>query len=143
MQFDLLTLGGNKFAGKVLGIRLKLEGGEIGILPNHEALTAVALPGPLYIHLANGKTEVFVTHGGVLSVEAEQVRLLADEAEAADELIEHEIEAALAKAQELKDKAGTKHELERAQHLIDRHHVRLHVARLRRHHRPGRSSHNR
>ena len=132
MQFELLTLAGTKFSGQVDGIHLKLAGGEAGIMPHHEPVTAKALPGPLQVHLPGGKTEVFAAHGGILSVRPDAVRLLADEAEAADELIEHEIEAALAKAEELRAGAKTKHELERAQHLIDRHHVRLHVARLRR-----------
>lgn len=133
MNFELLTLAGAKFSGKASGIHLRLAGGEAGILPRHEPMTAVALPGPLQIHLPGGKTEVFAAHGGLLVVEEDTVRLLADEAEEADELIEHEIEAALEKAKQLRDKAKTKHELERAQHLVDRHHVRLQVARLRRH----------
>ena len=137
MKFELLTLAGSKFSGEVEGIHLKLATGEAGILPEHEPITAVALPGPLQIHLKGGKTEVFAAHGGILSVRTDAVRLLADEAEAADDLIEHEIEAALARAEQLKSGAKTKHELERAQHLIDRHHVRLHVARLRRRQRSG------
>ena len=138
MKFELLTLAGAKFSGEVESIHLKLATGEAGILPKHEPMTAVAQPGPLQVHLKNGKTEVFAAHGGILSVRPDAVRLLADEAEAADDLIEHEIEAALAKAEQLKSAAKTKHELERAQHMIDRHHVRLHVARLRRRYRPGR-----
>jgi F-type H+-transporting ATPase subunit epsilon len=140
VKFELLTLAGTKFSGDVEGIHLKLSHGEAGIMAHHEPITAVALPGPLQVHLKNGKTEVFAAHGGILSVRSDAVRLLADEAEAADELIEHEIEAALAKAEQLKTAAQTKHELERAQHMIDRHHVRLHVARLRRRHRPGRQN---
>lgn len=132
MKFELLTLAGTKFSGEAESVHLRLASGEAGILPRHEPMTAVALPGPLQVHLPNGKTEVFAAHGGVLVVRQDAVRLLADEAEAADELIEHEIEAALAKAEQLRAKAKTKHELERAQHLVDRHHVRLQVARLRR-----------
>ena len=132
MKFELLTLGGTKFSGEAESIHLRLASGEAGILPHHEPVTAVALPGPLQVHLAGGKTQVFAAHGGLLVVKESVTQLLADEAEAADELIEHEIEAALEKAEQLKAKAKTKHELEKAQHLVDRHHVRLQVARLRR-----------
>lgn len=139
MLFELVTLAGRQFSGQAAEVHLKLPGGEIGILPHHEPLTAVAPAGALQVHLPGGKTEAYAVHGGLLTVRDNVVRLLADEAEAAEELILHEIEAALAKAEQLRAAAGTRHELDHAHQLIDRHQVRLQVAHLRRHGRPGKS----
>jgi F-type H+-transporting ATPase subunit epsilon len=139
MQFELLTLTGSKFSGEVKQITLTTAEGDIGILPNHETLTAVAKPGPVTVYVKGGKTQTFATFGGLLEVTAERVRLLSDEAEHEDDLVQAEIEAALKQAEELKDAAKDKRELSRAQELVDRHTVRLGVARMRRHHRdkPG------
>ncbi len=135
MQFDLLTLTGTKFSGQAAEISLRTASGQIGILPHHEAMTAVVVAGPVLVQTTDGKTELYATFGGLLDVSPDYVRLLADEAESADELIQEEIDAALAKALKLKSQAKSKHEMHRAQELIDRHAVRLEVVHLRRRHR--------
>jgi F-type H+-transporting ATPase subunit epsilon len=134
MQFELLTLGGVKYSGDVSQVSLTTSDGEIGILPNHEDLTAIALPGSVTVRV-KGKNEVFATFGGLLEVTAKRVRLLADEAESADDLIASEVEAALRRAEELRAAAKDKTELSRAQELVDRQQVRLGVVRMRRHQR--------
>jgi F-type H+-transporting ATPase subunit epsilon len=136
MDFELLTLGGAKYRGKVAEVALRTASGQMAILPNHEPLTAITVPGPVAVRVhEGGKEDLFATFGGLLEVTPGRVRLLADEAEHADELIHQEVEAALEKAQHLKAEAKNKHELHRAQQMIDRHHVRLEVVRLRRRHR--------
>lgn len=135
MQFELLTASGPKYQGEALEVALRTANGDIGILPHHEALTAIAVPGPVLVHGHGGKTTMFAIFGGLLEVRDNVVRLLADEADHADDLIQEEVEAALKKAEELKDRARDKHQLHRAQELVDRHAVRLEVVHLRRHHR--------
>lgn len=135
MHFELLTLSGAKYQGDVIEVSLNTVKGRLGILPHHEPLTAIVAPGPVIVRPRGDKNEIFATFGGLLEVRENTVRLLADEAEHADELIDEEIEAALKKAEELKAGARDKHELHRAQELIDRHGVRLEVVRLRRRHR--------
>ncbi len=135
MRFELLTLTGSKYDGEVAEVSLATASGQIGILPHHEPLTAVAVAGPVVVRPRSGRAELFATFGGLLEVNADGVRLLADEAEHADDLIESEIQAALKKAEELKAKAKDKHALHRAEELIDRHEVRLEVARMKRRHR--------
>ena len=139
MQFELLTLTGTKFDGEVSQVTLVTTDGEIGILPHHEPLMAVAVAGPVVVKPKGGREQTFATFGGMLEVEAERVRLLADEAEHEDDLVAREVEAALHEAQALKAAAKDKHELAKAQALIDRQTVRLGVARLSRRHRehPG------
>src|SRR5664279_5241046 len=102
MRFELLTLAGTKFSGDASEVSLVTAGGAIGILPNHEPMTAVAVPGPVTVKLAGGREELFATFGGLLEVTAGGVRLLADEADHVDDLIGGEIQAALERARQLK-----------------------------------------
>ncbi len=133
MHFELLTLTGAKFQGEVTQVSLTTVDGQIGILPHHEELTAIAVPGPVRVRERGGKESVFATFGGLLEIDPDgTTRLLADEAEHADELVQAEIEKALEMAEQLKAAAKDKHELARAQQLVDRQTVRLGVAKLRR-----------
>lgn len=133
MQFELLTLSGTKYSGEVAEVALKTAGGSVAILPNHEPFTAIVVAGPVAVRPSGKNEELFATFGGIIEVMHNRVRLLADEAEHADELIEAEIVEALARAEAEKEGVKDKHELHRAQQLIDRHAVRLEVARIRRH----------
>ncbi|HEY2004063.1 MAG TPA: ATP synthase F1 subunit epsilon [Candidatus Saccharimonadia bacterium] len=134
MRFELLTLTGTKFNGDATQVTLRTTDGDIGILPNHEPLTAAVAPGPVTVYKQGGQSEAFAVFGGLLEVSAERVRLLADEAEHAEELIANQIEAALKHAEDLKAAAKDKVELARAQELVDREVVRLGVAKMRRRH---------
>jgi F-type H+-transporting ATPase subunit epsilon len=138
MELELLTLAGVKFKGDVTQVSLVAADGEMGILPHHEPFTAMLMPGPVTVH-TKGKREVFATYGGLIEVTSERVRVLADEAEHEDDLVEHEVEEALKRAEDMKANAKDKHELSRAQHLVDRQSVRLNVARMRRGGRPRNS----
>jgi len=137
MQFQLLTLTGVKFDGEASEISLRTASGQIAILPHHEPLTAIVVAGPVVVRTKGAKSDAYASFGGLLDVSPDRVRLLADEAEHADDLIHDEITAALEKARVLKAEAKSKHELMRADELIGRHSVRLEVVRLRRrHHHP-------
>ncbi len=141
MQFELLTLTGTKFTGEVSEVILTTPNGQIGILPHHEPLTAVVKAGSVVVREKGGKQTIFAAFGGLLEVTEAGTRVLADEAEHEDSLIQAEIQVALAEAEELKTKAGDKHELARAQALVDRQTVRLGVAQMRRRtHRPERQT---
>jgi F-type H+-transporting ATPase subunit epsilon len=137
MDFELLTLSGTKFSGQAAFVQLTTVEGQMGILPHHEPLVAKVIAGPVIVRPTEGDEEVFATYGGLLEVTStNRVRLLADEADHAEELVADEVEAALARAKEQRAQAKDKHELARAQELVDRQQVRLGVARMQRHHRP-------
>jgi F-type H+-transporting ATPase subunit epsilon len=138
MKCEIVTLNGTAFSGDITEASLKTVEGEIGILSHHEPLTAVLVPGAIHIKRANGESESYAVFSGILDVGPDLVRILTDEAEHGDELIQADIEAALAEAERLKDKATTHHEIHHAQTLIDRHQVRLGVAKMRRRHRRSR-----
>ncbi|HUD11641.1 MAG TPA: ATP synthase F1 subunit epsilon [Candidatus Saccharimonadia bacterium] len=131
MEVELLTLSGVKFKGTASMVSLVAADGEMGILPHHEPYTARLVPGPVTVH-TKGKKQVFALYGGLLEITADRVRLLADEADHEDDIVAAEVEQALKRAQDMKARAKDKHELARAQHLVDRESVRLNVAKMRR-----------
>jgi len=132
MHFELLTLSGVKYSGDVSEVALKTPQGALAILPHHEPFTAIVVPGPITIRPAGKTEELYAAFGGIIEVIDNRVRLLADEVEHADDIVEAEVEEALAKAQAAKEGVKDKGELHRAQQLVDRHAVRLEVTRIRR-----------
>ncbi len=137
MQFDLLTLRGVAFSGVIREISLATAAGQIAILPSHEALTAIVTSGPVAITEAGRPVRYFAAFGGIVEVTRDGVKLLADEAEPAEEIIELEVEAALARATEERERAVSTHQIRQITETTRRHLVRLEVARLHRRHRDG------
>jgi F-type H+-transporting ATPase subunit epsilon len=139
MEFELLTLSGAKFTGEAKQVNLTTVDGRLGILPHHEPLVAKVVAGSVEVKPAQGEPQVFAIYGGLIEVTAaNRVRLMADEAEHAEELVASEIEEALKRAEDMRAKAKDKTELSNAQAMVDREGVRLGVARMRRreHRRP-------
>jgi F-type H+-transporting ATPase subunit epsilon len=136
MRFELLTVTGAKWQGEAEEVQLTTSDGQMGILPHHEPFVGQVVPGAVTITTGKGAPEVFATYGGLLEITRDYVRLLADEADHESDLVADEIEAALADAKAMRNKAKDKTELAKAQQMIDRSEVRLGIARMRRtHHR--------
>lgn len=134
MKFELLTLNGAKFNGDATEVVVNTASGSIAVYALHEPLTTIVLPGSVSVTTPNGETEVFTTFGGLLEFENNVCRVLSDDSEHSDELVEKEIEEALANAQKQQENAKDKVELAHAQALVDRQMVRLNVAKLKRRH---------
>lgn len=134
MNVEVLTLSGQKYSNEAKEVMLRTSNGDIVILPNHEPFLAIAVPGALTIVNKDNAVDVFSIFGGVIDVSADKVKILVDEAEHADDLIESEIEEAISFAEALKASAKDRTALNQAQSLLDRHAVRLNVVRVRRHH---------
>ena len=132
MDFSLITLAGTQYHENVSEVLLRTSEGDTVIMPHHEPLTAVVLGGPLTIRTKAKKEDIFAIYGGILEIEDNKATLLADEVDHADTLIESEIAGALKLAEDLQNNAQTKSELQRAKQLVDRHAIRLDVARIRR-----------
>ncbi len=133
MDVKVLTLSGEKFSSPAKEVMLRTTEGDMVILTGHEPFMGVIEPGALTIIDDKGNDDVFSVFGGVVNVSSDsQVKILVDEAEHVDELIEEEIKQALELAHELKESAKDRHALSQAQDLIDRHSVRLNVSRVRR-----------
>ena len=135
MQVKLVTLNGIKFDDIAKEVHIVTPDGAMVVLPHHEPLTAQTSPGPVIIVDNKDNDEVFASYGGLIEVTNNEVRILLDEADHADDLVEVEIEEALQAAKSLKKKAKDQKELDEAQQIIDRQYVRLNVSRVRRRHR--------
>ena len=110
------------------------------MFPSHEPLVTVAKSGVIAVRRDkqhdNDRMDYFAISGGVVEISADRVRVLVDEAEHGEDIVEAESQAALERAIKLRDEAKTQVELEKAHQLVDRHAVRLKVADLHRRRRP-------
>jgi F-type H+-transporting ATPase subunit epsilon len=136
MQLELVTLTGVKLNTQVYQATLPTIDGEISVFPGHEPLVTVATNGVIAVRHKKDDhdtdLEYFATGGGVVEISGERIRILVDEAEYGEDIIEAESRAALERAMALRDEATDQIELEKAHQMIDRHLVRLKVAELRR-----------
>lgn len=138
MKLELVTLMGVQLDNEVYEVMLPTSSGPIAVFPGHEALVSIAIPGVISVRHKKGdadsKLEFFAISGGVIEVTTKNVRVLVDEADRGEDIIEAESKAALERAIKLRDSAKDQIELEKAHQLVDRHMVRLKVADLRRRH---------
>lgn len=136
--FELVTLSGVKFGDEVYEVLLPTPGGQIAILPHHMPLVTLADRGILSIRRRQADKdddmEHYATRGGVLEVTDKVIRLLADEADHANEIIKEEAEAALKRAHKLAEEAKDQVSLEHAKTLIEQERLRIHVAGLKKRH---------
>ncbi len=137
MKLQLVTLLGTKVDQEVYGVTLPTRAGEISVYNGHEPLVTLAQPGVIAVRYKKNdvdeQMEYFATSGGVIEIDSDHIKVLVDEADHGDDIVESESKAALERAIKLRESAGSQMELEEASKLIDRHAVRLKVAGLRRH----------
>ncbi|HEX4662037.1 MAG TPA: ATP synthase F1 subunit epsilon [Candidatus Saccharimonadales bacterium] len=138
MKLELVTLLGSKMNEDVYEVVLPTSTGQIAVFPKHTPLVTLAVPGVISVRRKKSDfdehMEHFATNGGVVEISGDRVRILVDEADSADEIVEAESQKALERAMQMKQDAKDKVELDKAQALIDRHAVRIKVAELKRRH---------
>ena len=103
--------------------------GRLGILPRHAALLTTLAPGDLRIEL-NGAEEPLFISGGFLEVSDDNVTVLADTAEHAEEIDQARAEEARRRAQERLAQAQSNVERAELQAALERAIARLRVAEL-------------
>ncbi len=139
MKLQLITLLGTKVDRDVYEVILPTADGEIGVFPGHEPLVSLAIPGAIAFREeksgAHSELDYYAISGGVIEISSDQVRVLVDEADSGEEIVEAETKAALERAIKMRDNATDQIELEKAHQLIDRHAIKLKVAELHRRHR--------
>lgn len=139
MNLELITLLGKKVDQEVYEVMIPTQEGEIAVFPGHEPLVSIAVPGAIAVRYKKDdpdtKLDFFAISGGVIEIAQHKVRILVDEADNGEDIIEAESKAALDRAIKMRDSAKTQVELEQAHQLVDRHAVRLKVADLHRRHR--------
>lgn len=134
MDFKLITLAGVKVDRPIYSATIPAIDGDISVFPSHEPLVTLAKAGVIAVQLEKDGDEVeyFAISGGVVEIDHGMIRILVDEADHGDEIIEAEIKAALERAIKLRDESEDQVEREKAHQMIDRHLVRLKVADLQR-----------
>lgn len=139
MNLELITLLGKKVDQEVYEVMIPTAAGEIAVFPDHEPLVTIAVPGAIAVRYKKGdpdsQLDFFAISGGVVEISQKRVRVLVDEADHGEDIVESESRAALDRAIEMRENAKDQVELEKAHQLVDRHSVRLKVADLRRRHR--------
>lgn len=137
-HFQLVSLSGTKFDDDVYEVTLPTLDGEIGVLKDHMPLVSVATTGVIMVRRSSGDSDrqrdLFAVSGGVIDVSDNQLRVLVDEADHADNINEADALAAHERAKKLLEEAGDQVSLEHAQAMVDRSATRLHVASLKRRH---------
>ncbi len=107
--------------------------GEMGILPRHAPLITSLQEGVMRVKRAAGREEVLAIHGGFMEVLPDQVTVLADAAERAEEIDLARAEEARQRAEELmKQRREDKVDYVRAETALRRSLVRLKIAEGRR-----------
>lgn len=136
MKFKLVTLAGEKINQDVYAVIIPTIDGQISVFPDHEPLVTVAKEGIVVVQLDKNHgmdhREYFAISGGIVTITGKSVKILVDEADHGEDIMEAETQAALERAIALRDSAGDAVELDKAHRLIDRHTVRLKVADLQR-----------
>ena len=134
MKLSLVTLVGTKVDEEVYSLSIPTIDGEISVFPSHEPLVTIARDGVITVRRTKEtqEEEFFAISGGVVEIDQTGVRILVDEADHGDDIIEAETQAALERAIAARDNADDQIEREKAKQLIDRHMVRLKVADLHR-----------
>jgi F-type H+-transporting ATPase subunit epsilon len=139
LHVEVLTAQRSLYDGEADLVSAPGVEGRLGILPRHAPLLTVLAPGELTIKLADAEQPIFVS-GGFLEVFENQVTVLADEAEHAEEIDEARAEEARRRALERLQQAATDAERAELQAALERAVSRLRVAELARR-RPGRRIH--
>ena len=130
MRLQLVTLDGIKADEEIYSVTIPTEDGEITVFPSHEALVTMATLGVLQVRHHKGDSDdqktFFAIYGGVVKINQESVIILDDE------IVEADAKEALRRAEELKNGATSRIELENAHKLLQRSHLKLKVSELKR-----------
>lgn len=139
MKLRLISLTGTKFDNEAYEVILPTKDGEIGVLERHMPLVSVADNGVVAVRKAKSDPdrdrEYFAISGGVISVEDNELVVIVDEADHADNINEAEAQAAHERALKMQAEAKDQVSLDHAQALVDKAGARLKVADLKRRYR--------
>ncbi|HUC79105.1 MAG TPA: ATP synthase F1 subunit epsilon [Candidatus Saccharimonadales bacterium] len=134
IRFQLISLTGLKFDDDVYEVILPTLDGQIGILPGHMPLTAVATIGVISVRRNSKdrdyKLEYFACNGGVIEVKNDVLKAIVGEADHASEINEQEAQKAFERAKEMKLNSKNQVSLEEANNLVDLLATKIKIAQL-------------
>lgn len=97
LSFELVTLDGVKFHEECFELLVPTPQGQIAILPHHAQLVSIVSPGVISVRRResdpDNAMEHLATAGGMIEVLGNHIRILADEAETAEDINELEAKA--------------------------------------------------
>lgn len=86
------------WSGSAKSVVAKTPEGEIGILPGHEPVLALLVESPLRIEQTDGTKVLVAVHGGFFSVDSNNVNVIVEVAELAEDIDLARAKAALDRA---------------------------------------------
>ncbi len=130
IKFKIVTPEGTVFEDRITQATLPTASGQITILPNHRSYIASLNPGELMLK-KNGEEILLSLSGGFVEFHNNELIVLADTAERAEEIDLKRAEEARKKAEELKDKMISMDESSyaRVAAAIEKEAARIRVAR--------------
>ena len=128
---DIVTVEGRRFRGEADFVLAPGSEGELGILPQHIALLTPLAVGAIKVRHGTEEQFFFVS-GGFLEVRPDQVTVLADAAERAEEIDEARAQEARHRAQRLLQEKLSAVEQAQVSVALARAEARLKLAELRR-----------
>jgi F-type H+-transporting ATPase subunit epsilon len=131
LHVDVVTVEGRRYRGDADFVLAPGSEGELGVLPNHIPLLTGLAPGTVKVR--NGGEELFFfVSGGFLDVRPDQVTVLADAAERAEDIDEARAEEARRRAQDMLQQKVSDTDQAAAAAALARAEARLRLAELRR-----------
>lgn len=99
LHVELVSAVRQVWAGEASMVTTRTTEGKIGIMPRHEPMLAVLVPGRVTIHLPDGTQQQGAVHGGFLAVNGNDVEIIAEVAELAHEIDYDRAQDALRRAE--------------------------------------------
>lgn len=130
IKFKIVTPERTVFEDQINQLTLPTQEGEITVLPNHIPLISVLAPGEL-VAKKDGEEIAMAISGGMMEVRKNEITILADTAERAEEIDLARAEEARKKAEKLKEEKIRLDETEYAAvaAALEKNLVRIKVAR--------------
>lgn len=132
--FELVTPQGVVIDTPSYEVILPTSTGQISVFPHHIPLISIVVPGVISLRRKpldiDDRLEHFATDGGLLEINGNRIRLLADAAEAAEAIDERRAQEALERAKQARQLAQDQVSYAEATRLIERNLARLKVAEL-------------
>lgn len=133
LHFEIITPERVVYSDEIDQITLPTVDGEITILPNHIPLVAPTKPGEIMIKKGSDIRHMVVM-GGFVETSNNKIRLLADEAELAEEVDERIAQEAFERAQKAKAEAKDDVAFADATAALERAIARIKIAKRKHHH---------
>lgn len=131
LHVDIVTVEGRRFKGDADFLVAPGSEGELGVLPHHIPLLTALAPGSVKVR-NDGEERYFFVSGGFLDVRPDQVTVLADAAERAEDIDEARAEESRRRAESLLQQKLSDTDQAAASAALARAEARLRLAELRR-----------